>query len=160
MRERAALLVVSVGLAIVAVACGRATQEEINQALGITPTATLSPGEIATSTARAMAMASAQAAGQASPGATPGALAIAGDVTRGRQAFQFQCARCHRATDSPQGPTLAGPTSPVVAMTDQQIVDLIRTGEGHAAPPGPISVTILPDSQLANIIAYLRSIAQ
>lgn len=159
MRERAALLVVSVGVALLAVACGRATQEEINQALGITPTATLSPGDIATSTARALAAASARAVA-GSPGATPGGLAIVGDVVQGRQAFQFRCARCHRAADSPQGPTLAGPNSPVTRMTDQQIVELIRTGEGHSAPPGPISVTDLPDSQLANIIAYLRSIAQ
>ncbi|GIW03799.1 MAG: hypothetical protein KatS3mg059_0419 [Thermomicrobiales bacterium] len=159
MRERAALLVVSVGVALFAVACGRATQEEINQALGITPTATLSPGDIATSTAQAAAVASARAA-LGSPGATPGGLAIVGDVVQGRQAFQFRCARCHRATDSPQGPTLAGPNSPVVAMTDQQIVELIRTGKGHSVPPGPITVTDLPDSQLANIIAYLRSIAK
>src|SRR5215212_1703777 len=98
MRRRASMLVMTIGLAIFAVACGRATQQEIDQALGITPTATMSAGDIATSTAEVAAAASARAAAAASntngsPGAAAGPV---GNVVQGRSSFQTNCFQCHR----------------------------------------------------------------
>ena len=57
--------------------------------------------------------------------------------------------------DSGRGPALIGPDSPVVDMTDQQVFDLVRTGEGHTGQQ-PVSTVRLSDKQLASIIAYIR----
>src|SRR5829696_2800462 len=53
MRTRLTFLVATLGIAVIAVACGRASQADIDSALGITPTATLSADQIATGTANA-----------------------------------------------------------------------------------------------------------
>ncbi|MEA2595150.1 MAG: Cytochrome oxidase, cbb3-type, subunit [Thermomicrobiales bacterium] len=160
MRGRASLLITIIGVAVFAVACGRATQKQIDQALGITPTATLGPADFATSTARAAAQASARAsAGSPGAGASPGAAAAAvGNVTQGKSSFQFNCAQCHRPNSPTGAPILSGPDSPVVNLTDAQIYDLVRNGTNHE-PPGPIPSFTLNDQRIADIIAYLRSIA-
>jgi len=168
MRRRAGLLIVTVGLALVAVACGRATQEQIEQALGITPTPTRSPAELATATARAAAQATIRAeaaatraaAAAGTPGATAGAadLAALGDVEQGRRAFERNCVLCHRADGTGRGPSLAGANSPVVHLTDEQIQDLIRNGTNHQ-PPGPYQTFTISDQRILDIIAYLRSVS-
>ncbi len=159
MRGRASLLVMIIGVAIFAVACGRATQQEIDQALGITPPATQSADDLATSTARALAEASARAvAGSPGAGASPGAVAAIGNVTQGRNSFQFNCAQCHRPNSPTGAPLLNGPESPAIALSDAQIYDLIRNGTNHE-PPGPIPDFTLNDQRIADITAYLRSIA-
>jgi mono/diheme cytochrome c family protein len=160
MRRRVTLLVMTIGVAIFAVACGRATQKQIDQALGITPTATLSPGDLATSTAEALAQASARAAAaSAGAGGSPGAVAaVVGNVTQGKNSFQFNCQQCHRANSPTKAPILSGPESPVLALSDAQIYDLVRNGTNHT-PPGPIPDFTLNDQRIADIIAYLRSIA-
>jgi mono/diheme cytochrome c family protein len=158
MRRRATLLAMTIGVAILAVACGRASQKQIDQALGITPTATLSPGDLATSTAKALAQASARAAA-ASAGGSPGAaVAAVGNVAQGKNSFQFSCAQCHRPGSPTNAPILSGPQSPVLNLTDAQIYDLVRKGTNHT-PPGPIPSFTLSDQRIADIIAYLRSIA-
>jgi mono/diheme cytochrome c family protein len=154
MRGRASFLVMTIGLAIAAVACGRASQKEINQALGITPTATLSAGDIATSTARAAAQASARAAAASSPG---GAAAL-GDVVEGERQFNRWCMQCHRPDGSGRAKSLAGPDSGVAALSDAQITDLIRNGTNHT-PPGPYKDFQITNQRVADIIAYLRSIS-
>jgi mono/diheme cytochrome c family protein len=149
----------TIGVAIFAIACGRATQQEIDQALGITPTATQSPGDLATSTAQALAQASARAAaGSPGAGASPGAVAAVGNVAQGRNSFQFNCNQCHRPNSPTGAPILSGPDSPVVNLSDAQIYDLIRNGTNHE-PPGPIPSFTLNDQRIADIIAYLRSVA-
>jgi mono/diheme cytochrome c family protein len=155
MRRRAMLLVMTIGMVLAAVACGRASQHQIDQALGITPTATLSPGDLATSTARALAQAS------AAVNASPGSVAALGNVTQGRSTFQFNCAQCHRADGSGRGPSLEGPNSPEIALSDDQIKDLIRNGTNHSPPngPGPYQPFKINDARIADIIAYLRSIS-
>lgn len=159
MRRRATLLVTTIGVALLAVACGRATQRQIDQALGITPTATLSPGQLATSTAQALAEASARAVA-AGAGSSPGAVAaVTGNVTQGRSSFQFNCQQCHRPNSPTNAPILSGPQSPVLNLSDAQIYDLIRHGTRHI-PPGPIPDFQLNDQRIADIIAYLRSIAK
>ena len=84
------------------------------------------------------------------------AVAGAGDVTLGQQQFQFQCAACHQANGSGQGPALIGPDSPVIAMTDEQLFELVREGTGHTGQQ-PVSTMRISDRQLASIILYIRT---
>jgi mono/diheme cytochrome c family protein len=148
-------------VALVLVACGRATQDEINSALNITPTATLSAEQVAQNTAVAISEEETRTAAQAalsSPGADGGPvdLASAGNPTMGRTAFQMRCLGCHVAAGTGAGPALAGPDNPTTAMTDQELVDLLRTGEGHADPPGPLSEVDVNEKQMVDILAFIR----
>jgi mono/diheme cytochrome c family protein len=145
MHRRGMVLAMAFSVAIVAVACGRATEEEINQALGITPTTTFTVAQIETATA------------QAESPATPGVLAgdIVGDVQMGQQQFTFQCGQCHRVDGSGQGPALFGADGPVANMSDEELADLIRNGTNHGDVP-PFTTARVSDRQLASIVAYLR----
>src|SRR4051812_10238400 len=69
MRRRLFFLVSTLCVAFVAVACGRASQKDIDAALGITPTVTLSAGQMSTGTAGAQAAQTAQVAEAGGPGA-------------------------------------------------------------------------------------------
>lgn len=165
MRKRLSFLLVTLAVAVVAVACGRASQKSIDSALHITPTATLSVAQIATGTADAANAAQTRTAARAvlsSPGAggSPISLAALGDVTAGQRSFNNFCARCHRPAGNGSAPALAGAGNPATKYTDQQIQTLVRTGEGHAKPPGPLTVVSIPDSSLINIIAYIRDQSQ
>jgi mono/diheme cytochrome c family protein len=153
MRGRVSLLVMTIGVAVFAVACGRASQKQIDSALGITPTATLSASDISTSTAQAAAVAS------AGVNASPGSVAAVGNVVQGKSTFQFNCAQCHRPDGTGRGPSLTGPSSPAIALSDDQIKDLIRNGTNHK-PPGPFKEFQINDQRIADIIAYIRSIAK
>lgn len=156
MRKRGSILAITfLSVLIVVVACGRASEEQINDALGIKPTATLSDEQIAQATKAADAAASAIAAGGTPVGGDVAALP-AGDVTLGQQQFQFQCAACHQANGSGQGPALIGPDSPVIAMTDEQLFELVREGTGHTGQQ-PVSTMRISDRQLASIILYIRT---
>ena len=78
--RRFVLLVSLITIALGAAACGRATEDQINQALGITPTATQSAEQVAAATEAASATAaSARQLAASSPGA-----AVLGDVTSGK----------------------------------------------------------------------------
>ena len=136
MRTRLTFLVATFAIAVVAVACGRASQKEIESALGITPTATLSAEQIATGTAGA-------------------SLAI-GNVTQGRAQFQIRCLNCHRPNNNVNAPVLAGPDNPAVALTDEELITLVRTGEGHSTPPGPLTEVTISETALNDIIAFIR----
>ena len=72
MRTRARFFFMAVIISVAAVACGRASQNDINSALHITPSPTLSAAEIVTSTAAAVekeATRQAAIAALSSPGA-------------------------------------------------------------------------------------------
>lgn len=153
MRARALLLVMTIGIAIVAVACGRASESDINSALGITPSPTQSAAEIGTSTAAAAAAQTAAAAAAASPGAV-----ALGDITQGETQFNIFCAQCHKPDGSGRGPALAGAESPAKGMTDEQLTDLIRNGTNHD-PPGAYKTTEISDKQITNINTYIHSVA-
>ena len=154
MRKRGSVLALAfLSVLIVVVACGRASEQDINNALGIEPTATLSDQQIAQASEVAVAAASAIAAG-GTPKPVNGGLPV-GDVRLGQQQFQFQCMQCHQPSGAGPGGAITVPESPVVAMTDLEIFDLVRTGEGHAEVAG-ISAVRLSDKQLASIIAYIR----
>ncbi len=154
MRKRGSVLALTfLSVLIVVVACGRASEQDINNALGIKPTATLSDEQIAQASEVAVAAASAVAAG-GTPVPVNGGLPV-GDVRLGQQQFQFQCMACHQPSGAGQGPALTGPDSPVIAMTDLELFDLVRTAEGHTGQK-PISTVRMSDMQLASIIAYIR----
>ena len=157
MRTRALLLVMTIGIAVVAVACGRASESDINSALGITPSATFSAEQIADQTAEAESVAATRTA-IASTAGTPGAVAQ-GDIVQGQQQFSIWCQQCHRPDGTGRGPALAGPDSPAAGMTDEQLTDLIRNGTNHD-PPGGYETHELSDRQIVNINAYIHSIAE
>lgn len=156
MRKRGSLLLISMlSVLIVLVACGRASEQDINKALGIKPTATLSDEQLAQATKAAEAAASAIAAG-ATPVTTNAVASLPeGDVKLGLQQFQFQCVTCHRADGSGSAPSLTVADSPVVNMTDLEVFDLVRNGTGHTGQQ-PISEVRISDKQLASIILYIR----
>ena len=160
MRNRATILVMAIGVAIFAVACGRASEEEIDELLGIVPTPTLSAEQIAQATEEANAEASAQAIAQAasptggSPEGVPAFDASQGDVALGRQQFQFKCQQCHRPDGEGAGPALSGANAQPLDLSDSEIAALVRDGHGTS---NPIPDTTLSDKQLADLIAFIRS---
>ena len=158
MRTRLSFLVIILGVAVVAAACGRASDDDILSALGITPTATLSVEQIATGTAAAIIAEQTRAAAMAnieSGSGSPVSLAAAGDVTQGKTQFQIRCLRCHQPAGTGSAPALAGPGNVATNYSDQGIIDLIR-GDDHASPPGPLNEVTISDRQMINIIAYIR----
>ena len=149
-RRRFTLLLMVVGVALAGVACGRATEDQINQALGITPTATLSVEQIASATEAASATAASRLLAASSPGA-----AALGDVTQGRRQFSTWCSGCHGPGGA--GPDILSTGSPGSSATADSLLPLVREGIGHASPPGPYLPTEITDDQIADIAAYLNS---
>ncbi len=149
MRNRGTLLLATVVMAVALAACGRATDVQINQALGITPTPTQSAEEIASATSAAVASATERAIAEAEP-----AGQALGDATRGQRQFTTQCVGCHRAGG--QGPDILEPDSPGSSVTPDSLLALVRDGTGH--PEGlTYSSTQLTDSQVNDLAAYIRS---
>jgi mono/diheme cytochrome c family protein len=162
-RTRRALVLSGVmAVVLLAVSCGRATEDEINQALGITPTATLSAEQVATETAVAAATRDARTAvavaAAANPGGSPAAaeaVVAVGDVTRGRTQFTVRCALCHAPGGN--GGNLLAAGGPGASADYDAWLPLIREGTGHPRPPGPFPTTVLSDAQLRDVIAFIRS---
>ena len=150
MRRRLSLLVTVVAVALVAAACGRATEDQINQALGITPTPTLSAEQIASATEAASATTAARLLAASSPGA-----AVQGDVAQGGRQFNTWCAGCHGPGGA--GPDILSPGSAGASVTADSLLALVREGSDHADPPGPYRTTEISDDQIADIAAYLDS---
>ena len=152
--RRFVLLVALITVALGAAACGRATEDEINQALGITPTATRSAEQIAAATEAARATAAGRLLAASSPGAVAAAL---GDVSQGSRQFQTWCSGCHGPGGV--GPDIRSPGSPGATITAETLLPLVREGVGHPEPPDPPGVyrtTEITDKQVADIAAYLR----
>lgn len=147
--RRLALLVALISVALGAAACGRATEDQINQALGITPTATQSAEQAAAATEAASATAAARLLAASSPGAV-----AQGDVSQGSRQFQTWCAGCHRPGGA--GPDILSPGSPGTSITAETLLPLIREGVGHSKPPGPYRTTEISDKQVVDIAAYLN----
>jgi mono/diheme cytochrome c family protein len=148
-RRRFTLLVTVVSMALVAAACGRATEEQINQALGITPTATMSAEAIASATEAAIATSAARLAAASSPGASS-----LGDVASGQRQFNTWCAGCHGPGGA--GPDILAPGSAGSAVSADSLHSLIREGTGHT-PPGPYKPTEMSDKQILDVAAYINS---
>ena len=149
MHRRSVLLVALITVALGAAACGRATEVQINQALGITPTATQSAEQMASATEAASATSAARLLAASSPGAV-----AQGDVSQGSRQFQTWCAGCHRPGGA--GPDILSPGSPGASVTAESLLPLIREGVGHAKPPGPYRTTEISDKQVADIAAYMN----
>ena len=147
-RRRFTVLVTLISVVMIGAACGRATEEQINQALGITPTATMSAEQIASATEAASATAAARELALSSPGA--GAL---GDVTQGARQFQTWCSGCHGPGGI--GPDIRAPGSAGASVTADSLLPLVRDGEGHT-PPGPYLPTEISNDQIADVAAYLN----
>jgi mono/diheme cytochrome c family protein len=149
--RRLVLLVALITVALGAAACGRATEDEINQALGITPTATQSAEQLASATKAASATAAARLLAASSPGA-----AALGDITKGSRQFQTWCSGCHGPGGV--GPDIRAPGSPGATISAETLLPLVREGSGHSDPPapGPYSRTEITDAQVADIAAYLN----
>jgi mono/diheme cytochrome c family protein len=150
-RRRFMLLATVISVALVAAACGRATDDQINQALGITPTPTLSAEAIASSTALAGATATAHALALSSPSAV-----ALGDVKKGQDQFMTWCSGCHSPGGS--GPDILSPGSAGAKVTADSLLPLVREGKGHT-PPGPFKATEITDKQVKDIAAYLHASA-
>ncbi|MDQ2652549.1 MAG: cytochrome c [Chloroflexota bacterium] len=149
MLKRLGLMTTVVTVALTLAACGRASEDQINQALGITPTATMSAEQITESTAAASATSAARELALASPGGD-----AAGDVTAGMRQFNTWCIGCHGPGGA--GPDILSPGSPGSAVDPASLLTMIREGEGHT-PPGPYKPTELSDKQVTDLAAYLQS---
>lgn len=148
MRNRGLALVATVGIAVL-VACGRASEQQINQALGITPTPTRTAEEIAQATAAVAATATARAAAEAVAGGT-----VLGDVTRGSRQFNTWCIGCHGPGGS--GPNILAPGGPGSGVTPDALLALVREGTGHENGP-TYKTTEISDAQVADLAAYISS---
>lgn len=159
---RASLLAVSLVLVLVAVACGRASEDDINAALGITPSPTLNTEQVAAATGTAVALATSRAELAASPGTGGGggdaAMFLAGgDVTRGQVVFLQNCQSCHGG--APTAPNLMQP-NPDVDLSPERFLAVVRNGEGHQPRPGPMGAQRISDESLRNLYAFILSRVQ
>lgn len=139
-RQRSSVLGLIAAVLFV-VACGRATEEQIDQALGITPTPTIDAAEAV----RATEAAEAALATPADPNAGVAAL--------GQTKFQFNCQICHSPSGS--APTLLEQGGPYADIDYATLYPILREGEGHD-PPGAYQTFTLTDDDIANIGAYIR----
>lgn len=145
-----------VAVAVSLAACGRASREQINQALGITPTPTLTADQIATATAAPSATTAARTALALSPGTPEVEVALLGDVRRGGTQFTVNCARCHRGSAARGGDLLAA-GGPGADVTFESLLAIVRAGENHPTPPGPVPASRIDDADLQDLVAYIRS---
>lgn len=151
MRRRLSFLATVFALALVGVACGRATEDQINQALGITPTATLTSEQITELTAAVTATHEASLLAASTPAGA--SVASVGDVAAGKRQYDVWCIGCHGPGGS--GPDVLSAGSPGSTVTLESMTTLIREGADH--PPGAYDETDISDTQLADITAYLLS---
>ena len=142
-RQRSSVLAV-IAVVLLVVACGRASEQQIDQALGITPTPT--PDSAAIAEATEVAATEAASSGEEDPHAGTAAL--------GRTKFQFNCQTCH----SPDGSAVdLLATGGVGAEIDYAtLYPILREGEGHSPSPGPYAEFTITDDDIANIGAYIR----
>ena len=136
------MVLVTIAILLFVVACGRATEEQIEQALGITPEPTADPEEATSVTDVAAADAS-----------TP-ANSNEGVAALGRSKFQFNCQTCHSASGS--APDLLAPGGVGADLDYATLYAILREGEGHSPAPGPYETFVLTDADIANIGAYIR----
>jgi mono/diheme cytochrome c family protein len=152
--RRGALLLVIGGLVFGLVACGRASESELLSAVGITPTATQSPEEIATVTAIAVAQ-------QTAAAGTPAVdIAALGDVESGRRIFNDQgCINCHRPGGGGTGSDLLAPGGPGASLTLESLTVLVREAPNDH-PPGPYRSFEITDRSIGDLAAYILAESQ
>jgi mono/diheme cytochrome c family protein len=148
-------------LATFAVACGRASETDINAALGITPSPTMSADDMATSTAQASENATRVAGGGSgvdTAGEDTTNLAVLGNPLIGRTSFLSNCTGCHVANGSGVAAPVPGASGMAALLTDMQIYNVIREGTGHGTDiGGPGARANLTDKQIYDMIAFIRN---
>ncbi len=149
--HRGWLLGTVVVTALVLAACGRATEEQIDQALGITPTPTLSAADLAAATEAAVATEEAKAAALASPGA--GGAMFLGDAAKGKTTFTMWCANCH-TPGGPGGDILAA-GGPGATIEPASFTAFIREGTNHK--PGKYEAFKISDGALTDLGTYIQT---
>jgi mono/diheme cytochrome c family protein len=150
---RRATLLLAIGVVAVGlVACGQASESDIFEAVGITPTATQSAEEIAAMTATVSAQ---QTASAGTPAVDVAAL---GDVTQGKNTFNTYCAQCHTPGGGGVGPDLLAAGGPGALLDIESFTAFLRAGEDH--PPGPYQSFDISDRQVGNIAAYIVAESQ
>lgn len=152
-RKRGTLLVSVIAVVLSVAACGRASEEEINQALGITPTPTQSAEQIAEATSRAEAAAATREAQLASGSPASGEVALAGDAVRGQTQFSLWCMQCHGpAGTAPDVLEAGGATA---GMSYEELLAFLRDGTNHS--PGPIPNFRVSDQSIVDIQVYIQA---
>ena len=150
--RRFVLLVALITVALGAAACGRATEDQINQALGITPTATQSAEQIASATEAASATAAARLLAASSPGA-----ARTGRRQSGKPAVPDLVQRLPWTGRRGTRYSLAG--KPRRHGHGRDALAARARGRRPPEPPDPPGVyrtTEISDKQIADIAAYLN----
>jgi mono/diheme cytochrome c family protein len=80
-----------------------------------------------------------------------GALALTGDVDRGRGLFETTCAPCH-GSDGSGGSQGVDLREHVPEHSDRELVRVMARGEDRMPDPGLAS-----DQEIADVLAYLRA---
>ncbi len=153
-RNRSVVLLGMIAVVLSVAACGRATEKEINQALGITPTPTQSAEQIAEATNRAESAAATREAQLASGSPEAGgAVALAGDAVRGRTQFSLWCMQCHGPAGA--APDVLDASSAAASMSYEELLTFLREGMDHG--PGPMPNFRVSDQSIADIQAYIQA---
>lgn len=153
-RGRGAVLLSMIAVVLTVAACGRASEEEINQALGITPSPTQSEEQIAEATSRAEAAAATREAQLASGSPEAGgAVALAGDAIRGQTQISLWCLQCHGPAGA--APDILEAGGAAAGMSYEELLTFLRDGTNHG--PGPIPNFRVSDQSIADIQAYIQA---
>jgi len=110
----------------------------------------------------------AAACGPAAPPATPTPSGPVGDPAQGAIAFAGTCASCH-GPDAKGLPSLGKDLTTsefAIALSDAELIEFIKTGRPTGDPLNTTGVDMPPkggnpaltDQDLANIVAYLRTL--
>ncbi len=142
-RQRSAVLGVF-AIVLFLVACGRASDQQIDQALGITPAPTVDATEVAQLAASAAV---------ASPEEVDESLGIA---SAGATTFQFNCQICHAPGGGGTAPDLLAAGGIGADIDYATLYPILRDGEGHSPSPGPYPNFRITDDDIADIGAYIR----
>ena len=150
--RRFVLLVALITVALGAAACGRATEDEINQALR----------HHTDGNAERRADRRRDRGRQRDRRGPAAGRELArcgrrmGDVSQGSRQFQTWCSGCHGPGGV--GPDIRSPGSPGATVTAESLLPLVREGVGHPdrRSTGPYRTTEISDNQVADIAAYLN----
>lgn len=115
--------------------------------------ASLAPEQAASATGPALAASPTAAA--LSPGPRPASALGPGDAAAGQIAYEKFCHACHPGGDKGLGPAVRGPEFTRKYGSDEPLIRVIREGVGTMPPFAPDR---LSDKELADIIAYMRSL--
>lgn len=134
-----------IAIVLFVVACGRTTEQQIDQALGITPPPTVDATEVAQLAASAV---------NATPEEVDETLGIA---SAGATTFQFNCQICHAPGGGGTAPDLLASGGIGANIDYATLYPILRDGEGHSPSPGPYPEFRITDDDIADIGAYIRA---